>query len=80
MNWINKYITEMSEEISIENVQLFISTGRLVAKARPRPKPVVNLSSNYVPLRERRRIDINPVTFSQSVYAVSKIHDQITTT
>ena len=46
VNGINKYVTETSEEIPIENVQLFISTGRLVAKAKPRPKPVVNLSSN----------------------------------
>ena len=53
VNGINKYVTETSEEIPIENVQLFISTGRLVAKAKPRPKLVVNSSSNYVPNRER---------------------------
>ena len=68
---INKYVTETSEEIPIENVELFISTGRLVAKAQPRPKLVVNLSSNYVPSRERKWIDINPPTFSQSCFAVS---------
>ena len=35
MNGINKYVTEMSEEIPTENVDLFISTRRLVAKAMP---------------------------------------------
>ena len=73
MNGINKYITETSEEIPIENRQLFISTGRPVAKAKPRPKLVVNLSSNLVPIRERKWIDINSAKFSQSCFAVSKI-------
>ena len=57
-----KNVTETSEEIPIENVQLFISTGRLVANAQPRPKPVVKMS-NYVPIRERKWTDINPATF-----------------
>ena len=42
MNGINKYVTETSEEISIESVQLDMSTERRVAKVKPRPKPVVN--------------------------------------
>ena len=33
VNGINIYVTETSEEIPIENVQLFISTGKPVAKA-----------------------------------------------
>ena len=83
LNGINKYVTETSQEILIENVQQFISTGSLVAKAKPRPKPVVNLSSNYVPTRERKWRDINPAQFSQSCFAVSKFmirslrHDKI---
>ena len=72
MNGINKYVTETSEEIPTENVHLFISTGRLVSKAKPKPKLVVNLSSNYVPIRERKWIDINPANFSQTCFAVSK--------
>ena len=60
VNGINKYVTETSEEIPIENVQLFIRTRRLFAKAKPRPKSVVNLSSNYVPITERIWIDIDP--------------------
>ena len=54
VNDINKYVTETSDEISIENVDLFISTGKLVAKAKPRPKLVVNLSSNSVLIHERK--------------------------
>ena len=38
VNGINKYVTETSEEIPIENVQLFIGTGRPVAKAKPKPE------------------------------------------
>ena len=53
VNGINKYVTETSQEIPIENVQLFISTGRLVAKAKPRPETFVNLSTYYVPVHER---------------------------
>ena len=72
VNGINKYVTETSEEISIENVQLSMSTGRLVAKAEPRLGPVVNLSTNYVPVNERIWIDINSKPFDHSRFAVSK--------
>ena len=34
VNGINEYVTETTEEIPIENVQLFISTRRPVAKAK----------------------------------------------
>ena len=37
VNDINKHVTETSEEIPTENVDLFISTGKPVAKAKPRP-------------------------------------------
>ena len=52
VNWINKYVTETSEEIRTENVELMNSTGRLVAKAKPKPKYLVNSSIN-VPIREK---------------------------
>ena len=71
-NGINNYVTETSQEIPIENVQLFISTGRLVAKVKPRSKPVVNSSSNYVLIKERIWIDINPKPFNEGCFAVSK--------
>ena len=72
MNGTNKYVTETSEEIPIENVQLFVTTGRPLAKAKPRPKPVVNLSTNSVPVHERRWIDIDTQRFDHSCFAVSK--------
>ena len=85
MNGINKYVTETSEEISIESVQLDMSTERCVAKAKPRPKLVVNLfsnfvpiherrwmSSNFVPIHERRWTDIDTQPFHHSCFAVSK--------
>ena len=72
VNGINKYVTETSQEISIESVQLDISTVRLAAKAKPRPKLVVNLSSNNVPINERIWIDINPKPFNPGCFAESK--------
>ena len=72
VNGINKYVTETSDEIPIENVQPFISTGRPVAKAKSRPKPVVNLCSNHVPIKERIWIDIDPKPFNRGCFAVSK--------
>ena len=59
VNGINKYLTETSEELSIEIVQLEMSTERRVAKAKPRPKLVVNLFSNFVPVHERRWMSSN---------------------
>ena len=55
----NKYPTE--------NVELFISTKKLVAKAKPKPKSVVNSSIN-VPIRERKWIDIDPQPFDRSCF------------
>ena len=72
VNGINKYVTETSEEIPTENVDLFISTGKLVAKAKPRPKPVVDLSFNSVPINERKWIDIDTQPFDHSCFEVSK--------
>ena len=65
--------TETSEEIPTENVDLFISTGKLVAKALPRPKPVVNLSSNTVPINERKWIDNDTQPFDHSCFEASKL-------
>ena len=49
-----------------------MSTERLVAQAKPRPKLVVNLSSNYVPVHESKWIDIDPALFNEGCLAVSK--------
>ena len=52
-NGTNKNVTETSEEIPSENIDSSISTGKLVALAKPRPKLVVNLSSFSVLINER---------------------------
>ena len=43
-----------------------------MAEAKPRPKPVVNLSSNSVPINERRWMDIDTQPFDHSCFEVSK--------
>ena len=66
VNGVNKYVTETSEEIPTENVELFISTGKPVAKVKPKPKSVVNSCIN-VPTRERKSIDIDTQPFDHSL-------------
>ena len=72
VNGINKYVTETSEEIPTENVELFISTGKLLAKAKPRPNPVVDLSSHSIPIDERKWIDVDAQPLDHSCFEVSK--------
>ena len=78
VNGINKYVTETSKEIPIENVQLFTSTGRPVVKAKPRPKPVVNLSANSCPWKDTDRHWYT--TIRSQLCCSAKIHDQNTAT
>ena len=49
------------------------STGKSVAKAKPRPKLVVKLSSNSIPINERKWIDIDTQQFDHSCFEVSKL-------
>ena len=53
VNGIHKYVTETSETLALENVEHRV-TGKLVAKAKPRLKPVVTLSPISIPLREKK--------------------------
>ena len=53
VNGINKYVTETSQEIPVESGQL-VRTGEPVAKAKPRPKPAVTLSSVSLPIHEMK--------------------------
>ena len=53
VNGSNKYVTETSETISFKNVEHTVA-GKLVAKAKPRPKLVVTLSPISIPLREKK--------------------------
>ena len=68
---IHKFVTKTSETISLENDEHRV-TGKLVAKAKPRPKAAVTLSSISIPVRERKWIDINPKRFCQDCFTVSK--------
>ena len=43
-----------------------------MAKAKPRPKTVVHLSTNYVPVQEKIWRDIDAQPFDDSCFAVSK--------
>ena len=47
-------------------------TGKPVAKPEPWPKPTLTLSPVSIPFRERKWIDINPGTYSQGCFEVSK--------
>ena len=71
VNGIYKYVTEMSETISFENVEHRV-TGKPVAKAKPRPKPVVTHSPISIPLRDRKWTDVSPEKFREDCFAVSK--------
>ena len=71
VNGINKYVSETSETISLENNEHRV-TVKLVAKATPQPKPAVTLSPISIPIRARKWIDINPERFRQDCFAVSK--------
>ena len=71
VNGVNKYVSETSETISLEIFEHKV-TVKLVAKAKPQPKPAVTLSSISIPVRERKWIDINPERFRQDCFAVSK--------
>ena len=70
VNGRDKYVTETSETISLENVEHRV-TGKLVAKANPQPKPAVTLSLISFPVRERNWIDINKERFRQDCFTVS---------
>ena len=77
----DKYVAETSEEIPVASVENR-GTRKLVAKAKPQPKPIVTLSLVSIPSRERKWMDINPGTYSQGCFEVSKFmirllrHDQ----
>ena len=58
MNGINKYVTETSQEIPVESIEL-VRAGKPVAKAKPRSKLAVTLSPDACPIRERKWTDID---------------------
>ena len=71
VNGSNKYVTETSQEIPVTSVENR-GTGKLVAKAKPRPKPTSTLSPVSIPCRERKWKDVEAGNFSQGCFEVSK--------
>ena len=71
VNGIDKYVTETSETISLESVKHRV-TGKLVAKAKPQLKLALTLSPISIPVRERKWMDINPESFREDCFKVSK--------
>ena len=66
-----QYVTEMSEEIHIEDIGE--SAGKPVAKARPKQTPSSMLSSTTIPVpyHERKWINVEPGRFDKSCQEVS---------
>ena len=59
VNGLIKFGTEMSEEMLVTSVENR-GTGKLVAKAKPRPKPTFTLSPVSILYRYRKWIDVEP--------------------
>ena len=79
MNGAEKYVTESM----LTKVEEDIASGIPIAKARPRQKPTVTLTSVSIPVRERRWMDIETQrSHDQKCFDVSKAmtrlqrHDQ----
>ena len=70
VNGINKYVTETSETISLENVEQ--SYNETCCGSRATTKACCDTVSHSVLLREGKWIDINPERFCQDYFAVSK--------
>ena len=71
MNGVNNYVTETSEETHTD-VDLFTSTGRPVAKTKPKPEPVATKLTNLIPIKERRWMDMETQPFDPCCSEVSK--------
>ena len=74
VNGIHKYLTGTSEAISTENFEHRV-TGRLVAKAKPQPKPTATLSPMSILVRERNWKDINPERHHSRLFRSVRSHE-----
>ena len=79
VNGVDKYVTESMLTKEAED----IASGKPIAKARPRQKPTVTLTSFSIPVRERNLVDIETQrSLDHECYEVSKAitrllrHDQ----
>ena len=78
VNGMNQYGSETLEEIPVESIEL-VRTGKLVAKAKPRPKLAVTLSLVSIPIRES--MDRHQSSNIQSrLFCRVTIHDHINAT
>ena len=83
MNGINKYVTEMTEETQDDHVDYIgESTGKLVAKSRPKQTsiPTTSFPTTSLPYHQREWIDVEPGPFDKSCFEVSKKDDQVAST
>ena len=75
VNGLNKYETEMSEEIQENrNDEIGDSAGRFAAKARPKHAsiPTPSFPRATIPFHMRKWIDVEPRDYDQSSFEVSK--------
>ena len=73
-NGVDKYVTE-SMPTAIEED---IASGKTIAKARPRQKPTVTLTSVSFPVRDRKCIDIETQrSHDQKCFEVSKVFSRL---
>ena len=77
VNGIDTYVTETSETISLENVEHRV-TGKLVAKAKPRPMPTVTLSPISIPVREKKLVRYQSREIPSRLFHSVISRDQIT--
>ena len=65
VNGVEKYVTETTETAEDEEHR---ASGKPIAKARPR----MRLTPVYVPLRDRKWVDVNPGIHDRECYFISK--------
>ena len=83
VNGINKHVTEMTEESREDHIAYVgDSTGKLVAKARPKQTSMTTTSSSSttLPCHLRVWIDVEPGPNDEGCFEVSKKEDQIAST
>ena len=74
-NGTNKYVTEMWEETQENHVDdIGDSTGKPVAKARPKqtPSPTSSSPTITLPYHQQQWIDVEPGKYDESCFEVSK--------
>ena len=68
VNVVDRYVTESMSTVREDDT----ASGKPMAKARPRQKPTVTLTSVSIPVLERKWIDITQRSYDQKCHEVSK--------